>query len=122
MAEAFAPTNCPCAGACYFLLLLFCCFAEAIKTQKSAQRDIFVSNAKDLQAKTGGLFSTRAKSARRAASTPGNQAADALVFSPLRRATLFSLVLAAFSSLRFVVSNFTISSLPLASTHAIRVP
>lgn len=43
-------------------------------------------------------------------------------FTPFRNATVFSLVLAAFSSFRFVVKNLTTSSWPNSSAHAIKVP
>ena len=49
-------------------------------------------------------------------------AAEAFLFTPLRSATLLSLVFAAFSSLRFVVSNRTTSSWPSSSAQAISVP
>ena len=49
-------------------------------------------------------------------------AAEAFLFTPLRSATLLSLVFAAFSSLRFVVNSRTTSSWPSSSAHAIKVP
>jgi len=49
-------------------------------------------------------------------------AADALELTPLRNATALSLVFAAFSSLRFVVSSRTTSSWPSCSAQAISVP
>jgi hypothetical protein len=49
-------------------------------------------------------------------------AAEAFLFTPLRVATVFSLVFAAFSSLRFVVRRRTTSSWPSSSAHAISVP
>ena len=53
----------------------------------------------------------------------GDQAAvEAFALTPLRSATVFSLVLAAFSSLRLVVKKRTISSWPSSSAHAISVP
>ena len=52
----------------------------------------------------------------------GHAASDALLFTPLRSATVLSLVLAAFSSLRLVVRKRTISSWPSSSAHAISVP
>jgi hypothetical protein len=53
----------------------------------------------------------------------GRQAAvEAFALTPLRSATVFSLVFAAFSSLRLVVRKRTISSWPSSSAHAISVP
>ena len=49
-------------------------------------------------------------------------AAEAFLLTPLRSATLLSLVFAAFSSLRFVVNSRTTSSWPSSSAQAIRVP
>jgi hypothetical protein len=49
-------------------------------------------------------------------------AAEAFLFTPLRVATVLSLVFAAFSSLRFVVRRRTTSSWPSSSAHAISVP
>jgi hypothetical protein len=49
-------------------------------------------------------------------------AAEAFLFTPLRSATPFSFVFAAFSSLRFVVNNRTTSSWPSSSAQAISVP
>jgi uncharacterized protein YjbJ (UPF0337 family) len=46
----------------------------------------------------------------------------ALRLTPLRSATVFNLVLAAFSSLRLVVRKRTMSSCPSSSAHAISVP
>lgn len=56
-------------------------------------------------------------------STAFNQAAfDALALTPLRNATVFSLVLAAFSSFKLVVRKRTMSSWPSSSAQAISVP
>ena len=44
--------------------------------------------------------------------------AEALLLTPLRRATVFSLVFAAFSSLKFVVRKRMITSWPSCSAHA----
>jgi hypothetical protein len=49
-------------------------------------------------------------------------AAEAFLFTPLRVATVFSLVLAAFSSFRFVVNRRTTSSWPSSSAQAMSVP
>jgi hypothetical protein len=49
-------------------------------------------------------------------------ALEAFALTPLRSATVFSLVFAAFSSLRFVVRKRTMSSWPSSSAHAISVP
>ncbi len=49
-------------------------------------------------------------------------AVDAFALTPLRSATVFNLVFAAFSSLRLVVRKRTISSWPSSSAHAISVP
>lgn len=46
----------------------------------------------------------------------------AFLLTPFRSAMVFSFVFAAFSSLRFVVSNRTTSSCPSSSAHAISVP
>ena len=46
----------------------------------------------------------------------------ALRLTPLRNATVLSLVLAAFSSFRLVLRKRTISSWPSSSAHAISVP
>src|SRR5258705_4592041 len=47
---------------------------------------------------------------------------DALVLTPFRRATVLSLVLAAFFSFRLVVRKRTTSSCPRSSAQAIRFP
>ena len=47
-------------------------------------------------------------------------AVDAFELTPLRNATVLSLVFAAFSSLRLVVRKRTISSWPSSSAHATR--
>src|SRR5262245_37303540 len=49
-------------------------------------------------------------------------ASDAFALTPLRNATVLSLVFAAFSSFRLVVRKRTISSWPSSSAHAISVP
>jgi hypothetical protein len=48
--------------------------------------------------------------------------ATAFLFTPFRSATVFSFVLAAFSSLRLVVRKRTTSSCPSSSAQAISVP
>ncbi len=48
--------------------------------------------------------------------------AEALLLTPLRRATVFSLVFAAFSSLKFVVRKRMITSWPSCSAHAMSAP
>ena len=49
-------------------------------------------------------------------------AVEAFALTPLRNATVLSLVFAAFSSFRLVVRKRTISSWPSSSAQAINVP
>jgi len=58
----------------------------------------------------------------RAVAIADQAAFDALALTPLRNATVFSLVLAAFSSFKLVVRKRTVSSWPSSSAQAISVP